>query len=59
MRKKTNVRENGRGFHGSGEPVTGGTIVQLAREQGWTPPYDPGTPLDWDDTISAEGVVVK
>jgi len=48
-----------RGFHGSGEPVTGGTIVQLAREQGWTPPYDPGTPLDWDDTISAEGVVVN
>lgn len=48
-----------RSFRGSGEPVTGGTIVQLAREQGWTPPYDPGTPLDWDDTISAEGVVVN
>ena len=48
-----------RGFHGAGTPVTGGTIVQLARDQGWTPPYDPGTPLDWDDTISAEGVVVN
>lgn len=22
--------------------MTGGTIVQYAREQGWTPPYDPG-----------------
>ncbi|MFT4107717.1 MAG: AAA family ATPase [Lacrimispora sp.] len=47
-----------RGFHGAGTPVTGGTIVQYAREQGWTPPYDPGTALDWNDPISAEGVIV-
>uniref|UniRef100_UPI000A75E672 PriCT-2 domain-containing protein n=1 Tax=Clostridium sp. NkU-1 TaxID=1095009 RepID=UPI000A75E672 len=47
-----------RGFHGAGTPVTGGTIVQYARDQGWTPPYDPGTALDWNDTISVEGVVV-
>lgn len=47
-----------RGFHGAGTPVTGGTIVQYARDQGWTPPYDPGTALDWNDTVSAEGVVV-
>ncbi|WP_313187349.1 AAA family ATPase [Lacrimispora sp.] len=47
-----------RGFHGAGTPVTGGTIVQYAREQGWTPPYDPGTALDWNDTVSAEGVIV-
>lgn len=46
------------GFHGSGSPVTGGTIVQYAREQGWTPSCDPGKALDWNDTISAEGVVV-
>ena len=46
------------GFHGAGTPVTGGTIVQLARDQGWTPPYDPGAPLDWDDVISAEGIVI-
>lgn len=45
-------------FHGSGSPVTGGTLVQIARSQGWTPPYDPGHALDWDDTISAEGVVI-
>ena len=47
-----------RGFHGAGTPVTGGTIVQFAREQGWTPPYDPGTALDWNDTVSAEGMIV-
>lgn len=40
------------------EPVTAGTIVQYARDQGWTPPYDPGQPIDWDDTISADGIVV-
>ena len=28
------------GFHGSLSPVTGGTIVQLAKEQGWEP--EPG-----------------
>lgn len=47
-----------RGFHGAGTPVTGGTIVQYARDQGWTPPYEPGTALDWNDTVSAEGVIV-
>ena len=47
-----------RGFHGNGSPVTGGTIVQYAREQGWAPAYDTGQALDWDDTISSEGVVI-
>ena len=48
-----------RSFHGAAhEPVTGGTIVQYAREQGWTPPYNPGHELDWEDTLSAEGVVI-
>ena len=48
-----------RSFHGSAhKPVTGGTIIQYAREQGWTPPYDPGHELDWEDTLSEEGVVV-
>ena len=47
------------GFHGSSHtPVTGGTIVQLARDHGWTPPIDQGTALDWGDSISREGVVV-
>lgn len=46
------------GFHGSPSPVTGGTIVQLAKEQGWE--LEPGgRELDWDDTISDErGIVV-
>ena len=48
------------GFRGStmSSPVTGGTIVQLARDQGWTPPYDPGHALGWDDAIQEEGVIV-
>lgn len=36
-------------------PVTGGTIVQIAREQGWAPPRDLGRDLGWGDTISREG----
>lgn len=47
-----------RGFQGHNTPVTGGTIVQYAREQGWTPPYDPGHALDWEDAISSDGVIV-
>lgn len=39
------------GFHGAASPVTGGTIVQLARGQGWTPSYDTGRELGWDDFI--------
>ena len=48
------------GFRGStmSSPVTGGTIVQLARDQGWTPLYDPGHALGWDDAIQEEGVIV-
>ena len=36
-------------FHGSSEPVTAGTIVQMAMDQGWMPERDPGHELDWDD----------
>ena len=45
------------GFHGSSNPVRGGTIVKLARQQGWSPSgggtgYDDGTgELDWEDEI--------
>lgn len=48
------------GFHGSPTPVTGGTVVQLARDQGWTPERDEGYELDWNSTIGAkdEHVVV-
>lgn len=43
-------------FRGSSSPVTGGTIVQMAREMGWNPEY--GHELDWNDTIQDEFVVV-
>lgn len=46
-----------RTFHGSGSaPVTGGTIVQMAKESGWVPQC--GHELDWEDTIQDELAVV-
>lgn len=36
-------------FNGASSPVTGGTIVQMAIDQGWEPEH--GHELDWDDTI--------
>jgi RecA-family ATPase len=41
------------GFAGSDTPVTGGTIVSIAREHGWRPTSDDGHELDWDSTIGA------
>ena len=33
-------------FHGSGTPVTGGTIIQMAKDRGWKPSaFDPS--VDW------------
>jgi len=41
-------------FEGSGTPVTGGTIVQLANENGWKPIIkDHDHELGWDDVIKA------
>ena len=42
------------GFNGSSEPVTAGTIVQLAKERGWSPGGE-FRELDWEDEISFEG----
>lgn len=43
----------------SGAIVTGGTIVQYAREQGFEfPKYDGGRALDWDDEIEQDELVV-
>lgn len=43
-------------FHeGACAPVTGGTIVQMARDQGWEPPCDPGHALGWEDSFTAGG----
>jgi len=39
-------------FRGSDKPVTGGTIVAIARDHGWRPPArDTGYALDWDSVI--------
>lgn len=44
-----------RSFRGSGTPVKGGTIVQMAKECGWTPFGKDGC-MAWDDTIEYDGV---
>lgn len=36
-------------FRGAGDPVTGGTIVQMAKERGWKP--NEGHELGWDDPL--------
>lgn len=43
-----------KGFgHAAGRPVTGGTIVKMARDAGWSPsrPERPHRALDWDSWI--------
>ncbi|MEA5016135.1 MAG: AAA family ATPase [Candidatus Limiplasma sp.] len=45
-------------FAGATQPVTMGTVVQYAREQGWRPASDEGYELDWDSQIGGHGVVV-
>ena len=44
-----------KGFHGSGTPVKGGTIVQMAKDRGWTVFGEDGC-MAWDDTIEYDGV---
>jgi RecA-family ATPase len=51
-------------FEGSGSPVTGATITQMAKDNGWMPrsAYDRDDYVDrelgWDDEISGDYVVV-
>ena len=47
--------------HGGGAPVTGGTIVQMAKDRGWSPWSGPGQELDWDSEIGGRetGVIVR
>ena len=46
-------------FEGSATPVTGGTIVELAKERGWSPVGQGlGHALEWDDYITDDHVVV-
>lgn len=47
------------GFHGHGTPVTAGTVVQLARNQGWQPPRaEVDAELDWEAAIGAKDELV-
>jgi len=42
-------------FRGTAKPVTAGTIVQMAKDQGWQPEYDKeGKELDWNDVIGSK-----
>ena len=41
-------------FHGSGTPITGATIVRMAKERGWKPFEGDGV-MNWDDAISYDG----
>ena len=47
--------------HGGGAPVTGGTIVQMAKDRGWQPWSGQGQELDWDSEIGGRetGVIVR
>ncbi len=45
-------------FNGAVSPVTGGTIVQMAKDKGWVPERDVGYELDWDSTINRDDKVI-
>lgn len=49
------------GFRGSAKPVTAGTIVQYAKEQGWQPEYlnKPDYELDWHGEIGSREDIGK
>jgi regulatory protein RepA len=47
-----------KGFNGNSTPVTAGTIVQYAKEQGWTPPAKECYELDWDSVIGRKDDLV-
>lgn len=40
-------------FQGCATPVTGGSIVNLAKDHGWAPNKDAGYELEWDDIIGS------
>lgn len=46
-------------FRGAPNPVTAGTIVSMAKDQGWQPPRtDTGYELDWDAAIGPKDELV-
>ena len=42
------------GFRGTEKPVTGGTILRMAKERGWDPRGEDGC-MGWDDVIGYDG----
>jgi RecA-family ATPase len=44
-------------FVGSDSPITSGTIVQMAAEQGWTPTIS-GEEIGWNDTIEKDELTI-
>lgn len=51
-RYKGTLRRKWDGFsdaNAAGAPVTGGTLVQAARDRGWEPPRDLGEAVGWDE----------
>lgn len=49
-------------FHGTSTPVTAGTIIQMAKDNGWVPEYvSSAHELEWDSVIGSKDdfVVVK
>lgn len=40
-------------FRGSSTPVSTGTVVHIARSQGWRPAEDEGYELDWDSILDS------
>lgn len=45
-------------FAGAASPVTGGTLVQMAKDQGWIPERNPGHELEWDSVIEKDAAIV-
>ena len=45
-----------RTFIGSSNPITGGTIIQMAKDNGWMPFYENQSgEMEWDDVIEYDG----
>ena len=52
--KKGECERKWRTFRGAGTPITGATIVQMAKDRGWNF-FDGNGVMDWSDTISYDG----
>ena len=45
-----------RTFTGASNPIKGGTIIQMAKDNGWAPSYDHlSGVMEWDDVIEYDG----